>query len=80
MAGSDHDKEILIFLSILPHIFNPKSILKIQLMLILMVQPILVIFLRVKWTNNYYTESKEEYDDKVKEIETVFNPFIQKIY
>ena len=33
-----------------------------------------------KWTNNYYTESKEEYDDKVKEIETVFNPFIQKIY
>ena len=34
----------------------------------------------LKWTNDNPAASKEEYDAKVKEIEAVFNPIMQKIY
>ena len=34
----------------------------------------------LKWVNDNPAASKEEYDAKVKEIEAVFNPIMQKIY
>jgi len=34
----------------------------------------------LQWTNNNPAASKEEYDAKVKEIEAIFNPIMQKIY
>jgi L1 cell adhesion molecule like protein len=34
----------------------------------------------LKWTNDNPAASKEEYDAKVKEIEAIFNPIMQKIY
>ena len=34
----------------------------------------------LKWTNDNPAASKEEYDAKVKEIEGIFNPIMQKIY
>ena len=34
----------------------------------------------LKWTNDNPAASKEEYDAKVKEIEAVFNPIMQKVY
>ena len=34
----------------------------------------------LKWVNENPAASKEEYDGKVKEIEAVFNPIMQKIY
>ena len=34
----------------------------------------------LKWVNDNPAASKEEYDGKVKEIEAVFNPIMQKIY
>ena len=34
----------------------------------------------LKWANDNPAASKEEYDAKVKEIEAVFNPIMQKIY
>ena len=34
----------------------------------------------LKWSNDNPAASKEEYDAKVKEIEAVFNPIMQKIY
>ena len=34
----------------------------------------------LKWSNDNPAASKEEYDAKVKEIEAIFNPIMQKIY
>ena len=34
----------------------------------------------LKWTNDHPAVSKDEYDAKVKEIEGIFNPIMQKIY
>ena len=34
----------------------------------------------LKWTNDNPAASKEEYDAKVKEVEAIFNPIMQKIY
>ena len=34
----------------------------------------------LKWVNDNPAASKEEYDAKVKEIEGIFNPIMQKIY
>ena len=34
----------------------------------------------LKWVNDNPAASKEEYDGKVKEIEAIFNPIMQKIY
>ena len=34
----------------------------------------------LKWTNDNPAASKEEYDAKVKEVEGIFNPIMQKIY
>ena len=34
----------------------------------------------LKWVNDNPAASKEEYDAKQKEIETIFNPIMQKIY
>ena len=34
----------------------------------------------LKWVNDNPAASKEEYDAKVKEIEAIFNPIMQKIY
>ena len=34
----------------------------------------------LKWSNDNPAASKEEYDSKVKEVEAIFNPIMQKIY
>ena len=34
----------------------------------------------LKWNNDNPAASKEEYDGKVKEVESIFNPIMQKIY
>ena len=34
----------------------------------------------LRWTNDNPAASKEEYDAKVKEVEAIFNPIMQKIY
>ncbi len=34
----------------------------------------------LKWSNDNPAASKEEYDAKVKELETIFNPIMQKVY
>jgi len=34
----------------------------------------------LKWTNDNPAASKDEYDSKLKEVESIFNPIMQKIY
>ncbi len=34
----------------------------------------------LKWSNNHPAAAKEEYDSKIKEIESVFNPIMMRVY
>ena len=34
----------------------------------------------MKWVNDNPTAAKDEYDSKMKEIKSIFNPIMQKIY
>merc|ERR1712098_988349 len=34
----------------------------------------------IKWLDNNQTAEKDEYEDKQKELEQIFNPIIQKLY